>query len=429
MSLFDRVRNICLTPATEWPVIAEEPSTTGGLLTGFVAPLAAASAIAGFIGASIIGQNSFIAGYVRIPIMLGLWGTVFSFVMTIVGILVCGFIINALAPTFSGQKDGMRALKVAVYSFTPALVVGLLKIVPALGVISGLLGLYSLYLLYLGLPVLMKSPPDKALGYTVVTCITVIVVSVVWFWAVALTGIGALTASGILAANPGLSESTASSSSASAGSAAADTPVDKNSPLGRLQEFGKAIDESNKKMEAAQKSGDANAQMNAAMQSLGTILGGGRHVDPLPIDQMKTLLPASLGGLKLEGTPTLEKTGFGGLMVSKAEANYGEPSRRVTLEIVDSGGASGLMALASWAGIQGAKEDAYGSEKTERINGRTVHEKRSKGGTDEYEMILGDRFMVSAKSSDVHVDQLKAAVAGMDLARIEAMKDAGVQKP
>ena len=223
MSLFDRVRNICLTPATEWPVIAEEPSTTGGLLTGFVAPLAAASAIAGFIGASIIGQNSFIAGYVRIPIMLGLWGSVFSFVMTIVGILVCAFIINALAPTFSGQKDGMRALKVAVYSFTPALVVGLLKIVPALGVIGGLLALYSLYLLYLGLPVLMKSPPDKALGYTVVTCITVIVVSVVWFWAVALTGIGALTASGILAANPGLSESTASSSSASGGSAAAAT--------------------------------------------------------------------------------------------------------------------------------------------------------------------------------------------------------------
>ena len=116
-------------------------------------------------------------------------------------------------------------------------------------------------------------------------------------------------------------------------------------------------------------------------------------------------------------------------MVSRAEAKYGEPSRRVTLEIVDSGGASGLMGLASWAGIQGAKEDEYGSEKTERINGRTVHEKRSKGGTDEYEMILGDRFMVSAKSSDVHVDQLKAAVAGMDLARIEAMKDAGVQKP
>ena len=173
MSLFDRVRNICLTPATEWPVIAEEPSTTGGLLTGFVAPLAAASAIAGFIGASIIGQNSFIAGYVRIPIMLGLWGSVFSFVMTFVGILVCAFIINALAPTFGGQKDGMRALKVAVYSFTPALVVGLLKVVPPIGVIAGLLALYSLYLLYLGLPVLMKSPPDKALGYTVVTCITV----------------------------------------------------------------------------------------------------------------------------------------------------------------------------------------------------------------------------------------------------------------
>src|SRR5205814_1553924 len=39
--------------------------------------------------------------------------------------------------------------------------------------------LYGLYLLYLGLPVLMGCPKDKALGYTVVTVLCAIVVGVV----------------------------------------------------------------------------------------------------------------------------------------------------------------------------------------------------------------------------------------------------------
>ena len=37
-------------------------------------------------------------------------------------------------------------------------------------------------------------------------------------------------------------------------------------------------------------------------------------------------------------------------------------------------GASGLMALASWANVQGEQEDQYGSEKTMKVNGRLVHE-------------------------------------------------------
>ena len=39
----------------------------------------------------------------------------------------------------------------------------------------GILGVYSLYLLYLGLPVLMKSPKEKALGYTLVVVLAAIV--------------------------------------------------------------------------------------------------------------------------------------------------------------------------------------------------------------------------------------------------------------
>jgi hypothetical protein len=43
----------------------------------------------------------------------------------------------------------------------------------------GIVGLYSLYLLYLGLPVLMKVPEEKALGYTAVVIIAAIVLFLV----------------------------------------------------------------------------------------------------------------------------------------------------------------------------------------------------------------------------------------------------------
>ena len=203
---------------------------------------------------------------------------------------------------------------------------------------------------------------------------------------------------------------------------------DKNSPLGKLQEFGKAMEESDKKMEAAQKSGDANATAAAAMDTLGTLFGGGKKVDPLEIDQIKSFLPPTLAGFSKQGNGTAEKSGFASLMVSKAEANYSDGSKTVNIGISDSGGASGLMGLAGWAALQTSKEDDNGSERVSKVNGRMVHEQTRKNGADEFEIILGDRFVVSASSSDVKLNQLKTIVSALDLNKIESMKDVGVKK-
>src|SRR4029077_8195463 len=103
-------------------------------------------------GGSVIGQSLPFIGYYRAPMAAGLTLAVFSFVMAIVGVFILSLIINALAPTFGGQKDSMQALKVAVYSYTPAWVAGALRVLPLLGVLAVLGALYGLYLLYLGLP-------------------------------------------------------------------------------------------------------------------------------------------------------------------------------------------------------------------------------------------------------------------------------------
>ena len=422
MSIVDRIKNICLTPGTEWPVIANEASSTGSLISGYVAPLAGVAAVAGFIGATMVGMNTFLFGTYRTSLTVGLVGAVWSVIGAIIGVLVVGFIINALAPTFGGQQDSARAMKVAVYSFTPAWVAGVLRIIPALGILALLGAFYGFYLLYLGLPALMKAPKEKAAGYTIVTiigaCVVMLIVSVVGG---TIAGAGMIASGGI---GSGILGNMASSSSKSD-----DVQFDKNSPLGKLQEFGKAMEESNKKMDAAQKSGDPNAAASAAMDTLGTLLGGGKKVDPLEIDQIKAFLPANLAGYAREGSGTAEKSGLASLMVSKAEAEYANGSKRVRIEISDPGGASGLVGLASWATLQTSKEDDNGSERTSKVNGRMVHEKTSKnGGTDEFDIVLGDRFVVNASSRDVKLNELKTIVGALDLSKLESMKDVGVKK-
>jgi hypothetical protein len=420
MALVERVKNICGKPKLEWPVIAAETTSTRELLTGYVLPLAAIGPIAVFIGGSLIGRSLPFVGSYRVPVTAGLTMAAFTYLMTIVGIFVLAFIINALAPTFGGEKSGAQALKVAVYSYTPGWIAGALNILTSLSLLAAVAGLYGLYLLYLGLPRLMKAPQEKAAGYTVVVVLCAIVLSVV------IAAIGGTVAG----AGAGMLGARALSGLPQAGvSAPAPVQFDKDSPLGKLQDLGKAMADSNKKMEAAQKAGDPNAQAAAALEGLGALLGGGKRVDPIGIDQLKPFLPATFAGLP-KTSSNAEKSGMAGLMISKAETTYGDPAqKRVTLEVSDTGGASGLLGLAGWANVQGEKEDDNGFERTSKQDGRLVHERGSKhGGGNEFTVVIGDRFVVSAKGTGVELAELKAAVSGLDLAKLESLKDVGVQK-
>lgn len=179
MALMERVKNILFQPKQEWPVIDTEQASVGGLYMGYIVPLAAIGPVASLIGWSVLGMRVPFAGAMRIPIGFGLRMAVVQYVGALVSTFVLALIIDALAPTFGGQKNQIQALKVAAYSATAAWVAGIFAIIPALAIL-GILGLYSLYLLFLGLPVLMKSPQDKAVGYTVVVIVCAIVLAIVF---------------------------------------------------------------------------------------------------------------------------------------------------------------------------------------------------------------------------------------------------------
>ncbi len=417
MSMIDRIKNICLTPKTEWPVIAGETTSTRALLTGYVLPLAAIGAIFGFISSSLIGHTlPFIGGSYKTPILMGVGLAVFTLVMAVVGVFILSLIINALAPSFGGQKDRSQALKIAVYAYTPAWLAGVFQVLPWVGpLLAVLLSLYGLYLLFIGLPALMKNPQDQSIGYTVV----VVVCAIVLWVLIGLISAGIFGAGHMAAMHRGGAHHMP----------AGDLVFDKDSPLGKLDAFGKKMEESGKAMEAAQKSGDQKAQADAAAAMFGTLMSGGKKFDPIPLDQLKPFVPEIFAGLAKMSSES-ESTGVAGLMIARTEATFGDgAAKTVKLEITDTGGASGLMGFASWASVMSEKEDKHGSEKTHKAGNRTVHEKSSKvGGQNEYMVLLGERFVVRAEGRGVDLGQLRSAVNGLNLNKLEGMKDVGARK-
>lgn len=196
MNIFERAKNILISPKSEWEVIKNEQSTVADLFTKYALILALIPVVAGFIGQSLVGISLGPFGSFKVPVVNGLIYAVLYYVLTLAGIYLVAFIVDALAPSFGAQKDMLSSLKVVVYSYTAVWLAGIFQIIPVLAILS-ILGLYSLYLLYLGLNIVKGSPADKVVGYTVVV---VIITMVVYFIIGAIVGaiaLGGLMMSGM----------------------------------------------------------------------------------------------------------------------------------------------------------------------------------------------------------------------------------------
>jgi uncharacterized membrane protein len=125
---------------------------------------------------------------IGVPVLFALIGAVVQYVLSFVAVYIVALIVNLLAPTFSSQRNFESALKLTVYSYTPVWLAGVFKLIPALSFL-GILGLYGLCLLYLGLSPLTKTPPEKRIGYTITLVICAILVAIVLVVITAVIGL------------------------------------------------------------------------------------------------------------------------------------------------------------------------------------------------------------------------------------------------
>jgi len=414
--IVERIKAILTTPRTEWPIAAAEPASVQGLYTGYIAIVAALPIVAGFIKGSLIGTSMF-GITVRDSFGGGITRMVLGYLLSLVVVYLVALIINALAPSFGAQKDMTQALKTVAYSWTAYWIAGIAVIVPWLGMLILLAGgIYSIYLLYLGLPHTMKCPPEKAGGYTAVS----VIIAIVLGWIVSLVVAGVVgTAAMTGAAMGGMHITDSNGDSVS---------IDSNSALGKLAAMGKRAEQASKELDAAQKSGDSAAQSAAMGKMMGAMSDTHGTVEALAPDQIKAFLPDSVGHLK-RNSLSAQRNSAMGMQISQASAGYAaDNGQHITLEVSDTGGAKGFMSLAAAMAPEEERETEHGYEKTYSANGNLVHEEwdtQSKYG--EYSVVVGKRFTVKANGNVDSIDQLKQAVASIDLATLESLKDAGVK--
>lgn len=171
-----RARAMLADPFAEWALVARETGDPAYLLSRYVAVLALIPAAFSFIGASLIGVEMPDGATLRTPMVNGLFGAVFGYVATCAIVLLLGLVINLLAPFFGGRRDFDSAFKLAVYSFTPVWLAGIFLLLPGLRFLL-LTGFYGAYILWLGLPLLIKSPERQALSFAavIVVCAFVLI--------------------------------------------------------------------------------------------------------------------------------------------------------------------------------------------------------------------------------------------------------------
>ena len=402
MNVIERAKAILLQPAQTWPVIDAEPATVQSVYKDWLVVMAAIPAVCGFVGMSLVGVGMFGIGY-RVPIGGGLVAMVTGYLLSLIAAYVMALIVDALAPSFGGTKNLVGALKVVAYGATAVYVAGLFKLLPALGVLGILAACYSVYLMYLGLPVVMKCPQDKAPGYTAVVVVLYVVVAIVVGTVSAMfIGFGALSSYGH------------SASAFSVKTPDGEVNID-GSAIARRVEAARA------QAEAAQKSGDPASAGAALGAMVGALTGAGGAAIP-PAD-LKALLPDTLGALKRESFETSGGTAVG-IASSVAKATYaGGDNQRAELSITDVGGLGGLASVATWANVTVDKETPDGVEKTYKDGDRTVHEEYRKDGSHaEVTVILKNGVIVETQGDHIDGATLKSMASAINLDAIEAMK-------
>jgi hypothetical protein len=140
--------------------------------------MSAIPAVANFIGMAFVGSALF-GGY-RFTTMRYFGFAVVSYLAGLAGAYLCAVIVQWLAPKFGSSGSRVDALKVVAYASTATWVAGVFSIFPAVGPLVSLIGaLYGIYLFYLGLPAVMRTPKDQVVVYMIVCAVAVFVVSVV----------------------------------------------------------------------------------------------------------------------------------------------------------------------------------------------------------------------------------------------------------
>lgn len=156
-------------PQEEWKDIRGERCTVSKCYCSHVLILAAIPAIAGFIGTSMVGWQVGSHEVNKLTTESALSIAVLFYIGMLVTVFAMGKTIHWMGQTYGTTQPLPQCIALAAYTATPLFLIGVMLLYPVLwlNLILGLPALgYTVYLLYVGLPIMMEVSEEKGFLYS-----------------------------------------------------------------------------------------------------------------------------------------------------------------------------------------------------------------------------------------------------------------------
>lgn len=187
MSILQHTLGILFRPQSEWKAIRDDKSSFVQVFISHVPLLALIPSVCAYIGVTQVGWTVAQGDPIRLTPASAASLCALTYVALLAAIYLLGEFINWMSKTYGVKDDDERrhyeGTALAVYISTPTLLAGISLLYPELWLVTAVIGIatvYSVYLIYQGIPILMNISKEQAFMYatSVVTVGLVLMISV-----------------------------------------------------------------------------------------------------------------------------------------------------------------------------------------------------------------------------------------------------------
>jgi hypothetical protein len=161
--LFRHVIGFFLHPVQEWEAVRRQNISIGRAI-GHVLILGAIPVLSGYVGTTQFGWQIGTAETVKLTALSAGIIAVIYYVVIIAAVVSMGVMIRWMGETYGASQPLARCITLAAYIPIPLFLIGIAQLFPVLW-LNLLIGLpaaaYTVFLLYLGIPVMMEIPAER----------------------------------------------------------------------------------------------------------------------------------------------------------------------------------------------------------------------------------------------------------------------------
>ncbi len=162
--MFNHALGLLVQPSLQWQRVADLSAPTMRTMVLFPAIMALLPSIAWYYGTTNVGWTVGDGGAIRLTKDSALMLIILFYCAMVGSIAVIGYFIHWMSKTYGADSNLAKGIVIAGFTATPLFVAGVVGFYPVLwlDMLIGVVAVcWSVYLMYLGIPIVMRIPEER----------------------------------------------------------------------------------------------------------------------------------------------------------------------------------------------------------------------------------------------------------------------------